>query len=561
MPAPNCTATHRYTVALLLFALCRAPAAQEPEHVDAVTQRDAAPVVVDGTTLFYVSGSPSFPSALRARSVSDRIVAAAADRNLSPSDIRAVKRETRIDILARNKHLVAVVDADAMLERASEEDVAQARVLRIQESISSYRVARQPAQLARSSVIVLLMTIAAAIAGWLVLRAFRAALTKIERHYIARAHGLTIRSFELVRVDSMWNAAASALRALRIIVLVALGDLYLSLALSEFPWTRGAADRLFDLVVTPLHAMGRAVVQYLPKLVFLVLLFFVVRYALKLLGLLANAITAGKIALQGFDADWAQPTYNIVRALLVLLAIVVAYPYLPGSNSPAFQGLSIFAGLILSLGASSAMSSVIAGYTLTYRRAFRVGDRITIGEITGEVIEVRLLVTHLRTIKNEEVILPNSTVLQSHIVNYSKLAKTHGLILHTTVGIGYETPWRQVEAMLLIAAERTQGLLRAPQPFVLETALGDFAITYELNAFVADAQGIPERYAAMHRNVLDVFNEHGIQIMTPAYEGDPEKPKVVEKEQWYASPARPLQKLGTADDASSREHSNASPLG
>ena len=163
--------------------------------------------------------------------------------------------------------------------------------------------------------------------------------------------------------------------------------------------------------------------------------------------------------LRGFDAEWALPTYNIVRVLIVLLAIVIAYPYLPGSGSAGFQGLSIFAGLMLSLGASSAMASLIAGYTVTYRRAFRVGDRITIGEFTGEVTDVRLLVTHLRTPKNEEVVVPNSVVLQSHIVNYSKLAKRPGLIMHTTVGIGYETPWRQVEEMLLLAAKRTDGVL------------------------------------------------------------------------------------------------------
>jgi small-conductance mechanosensitive channel len=184
------------------------------------------------------------------------------------------------------------------------------------------------------------------------------------------------------------------------------------------------------------------------------------------------------------------------------------------------------------------MASVIAGYTVTYRRAFRVGDRITVGNLTGEVCDVRLMVTHLRTAKNEEVVVPNSLVLQSHVVNYSKLARSHGLILHTTVSIGYETPWRQVEAMLSLAAERTDGVLREPAPFVLEQALGDFAVTYELNAYVDTAQMLPQRYAELHRNVLDVFNEYGVQIMTPAYEGDPEQPKVVPRDQWFMTPAR-----------------------
>ena len=323
----------------------------------------------------------------------------------------------------------------------------------------------------------------------------------------------------------------------RILFIVAIVYALFAFSLREFPWTRGLAENLVQFVVEPLQSMGLAVLRYLPKLAFLIVLVVVIRYVLKLLGLFFDAVHVGRVPLRGFDAEWARPTYQIVRILIVLLSLVIAYPYLPGSGSAAFQGLSIFAGLMLSLGASSAMASIIAGYTVTYRRAFRVGDRITVGEYTGEVTEVRLMVTHLRTTKNEEVVVPNSVVLQSHVVNYSKLAKTHGLILHTTVSIGYEIPWRQVEAMLLLAAERTGLLLNQPPPFVLERALGDFAVTYELNVCVESAAAMPERYAALHRNILDVFNEYGVQIMTPAYEGDPPEPKLVPQERWFSAPA------------------------
>ncbi|MGH7335326.1 MAG: mechanosensitive ion channel family protein, partial [Candidatus Rokuibacteriota bacterium] len=176
------------------------------------------------------------------------------------------------------------------------------------------------------------------------------------------------------------------------------------------------------------------------------------------------------------------------------------------------------------MGSSSAISNVIAGYTMTYRRTFKVGDRVKIGDVIGDVIEMRLQVTHVRSLKNEEVIVPNSLILNSQVVNYTSLARTQGLILHTTVGIGYETPWRQVEAMLLAAAERTPGLLQDPRPFVLQTSLGDFAVNYELNVYCGDPQLMMPLYTAVHRNVLDVFNEYGVQIMTPSYEADPEQP-------------------------------------
>jgi small-conductance mechanosensitive channel len=249
------------------------------------------------------------------------------------------------------------------------------------------------------------------------------------------------------------------------------------------------------------------------------------------------AVEAGRIQLENFKREWAEPTYKIVRILVIAFGVVVAYPYMPGSGSAAFQGVSLFLGVMVSLGASSAVSNIVAGYMLIYRRAFTVGDKIKIGDNVGEVVEMRTQVTHLRSFKNEEVIIPNSQILNGEVINYTSMAKSHGLILHTEVGIGYETPWRQVEAMLVTAAERTTEIGTNLRPFVLEKKLGDFAIVYELNVYCTNVTAIAPMYAALHRNILDVFNEHGVQIMTPAYEGDPEVPKVVEKKDWYASPA------------------------
>ena len=195
---------------------------------------------------------------------------------------------------------------------------------------------------------------------------------------------------------------------------------------------------------------------------------------LKALHLMFQGIESGAISFENFDPEWAPPTYKIVRILVIAFAVVVAYPYIPGSESQAFKGVSLFLGVIFSLGSSSVISNVIAGYTMTYRRAFRLGDRIAVGEVTGFVTETSLLVTRLRSLKNEEVVLPNSEILGKAVVNYSALARSQGLIVHTTVGIGYETPWRQVEAMLCLAAGRTPGLERDPPPFVLQQTLGRF---------------------------------------------------------------------------------------
>lgn len=217
----------------------------------------------------------------------------------------------------------------------------------------------------------------------------------------------------------------------------------------------------------------------------------------------------------------------------------MAFPYIPGSNSPAFKGISIFIGILFSLGSTSAISNVLAGYSLIYRRVFKVGDRVKIADFMGDVMEMRLQVTHLRTIKNEEIVVPNSMINNSHVINYSSLAAQKGLILHTSVTIGYDAPWRQVHALLLMAAEKTPGLLRDPAPFVLQTSLDDFYVSYELNVYCDTPLEMARIYTDLHKNIQDAFNEYGVQIMSPSYRFDPDRPKVVPKDRWYAAPAEP----------------------
>ena len=249
-------------------------------------------------------------------------------------------------------------------------------------------------------------------------------------------------------------------------------------------------------VVGPLATMWASFVSIIPDLIFLVILVYVVRIVLRMIRRFFEAVEQGRIHLANFDREWATPTYKLLRPLVIAFAIIVGYPYIPGSGSEAFKGVSLFLGIVFSLGSSSFIANMIAGYSMTYRRAFKLGDFVQIGDVRGVVSAVRLQVTHVRTIKNEEIVVPNSQILGASVINYSSLAQSNGLILHTTVGIGYETPWRQVEAMLLEAARRTPGLLTEPPPFVLQLQLGDFCVTYELNVYcsrAADDAGRPTR--------------------------------------------------------------------
>jgi small-conductance mechanosensitive channel len=530
----------------VIFLLCVvltgqgfAAQAEPPAAVPSELAMETAPVVIDDMTLFSVRGMQAFPAEERANAIADRIRKIAADRSIPVASLAIAETEYSTDIMAGDKRIVSVYDADAAIDRISRQVLAKAYLAKLRTTIEKYRSDRSPELLARGAGYSLLVVIGLIAALFVLGKMYRGLYSFLESRYKSRVRAFHIQSLEFVRAERIWTALTGILRTIRFILAFIICYVCLQLVLGFFPWTRLLAADLQVYVMKPVLMLGKGILKHTPNLLFIAVLIILTRYFLKLMKLFFAGIEHNTLTISGFDPDWARPTYKIARLLVVVFAVIVAYPYIPGSESPAFKGISLFIGVVFSLGSSSAISNIIAGYMMTYRRAFKVGDRVKIDEYTGDVTEIRLQVTHLRTIKNEEVIVPNSTILAGHIVNYSTFAREHGLILHTTVGIGYEVPWRQVEAMLKLAAERTPGLLREPKPFVLQKSLGDFAVNYELNVYVDDPHGMATRYSELHKNVLDAFNEYGVQIMTPAYEGDPDQPKVVAKEQWFAQPAKP----------------------
>lgn len=511
-----------------------APIASE---ADAATVYSQAAVTLDGNELFHVRGIKAFPAEQRAAGIRARIEAIAADRSVAVESLRVVAGADRTDISAADRFVMALVDADVLAEGVSRQIMAEIIRTRIANAIVSYRHDRSAHVLLTNSLYALGATLVFVILLIGFRRAFRRLTAIIERRLKARLEGLEVQAHRLIQAKQVWGALRGMVQGLHVLTVLIATYLYLDLVLSLYPWTRPVAVRLLAIFLDPLRAMGMGLLYSLPNLVFLGMLILVTVYLLKIIGLFFTGIDRGTIRLQNFDSDLALPTYKIVRAVLIVFMVVVAYPHIPGSESTAFKGVSIFLGVIMSLGASSIIANLFAGYSVIYRRAFKVGDRIRIDDITGVVTRIGLIVTHLRTLKNEAVTVPNSHITNSNVINYSALARPDGLILHTTVGIGYETPWRQVEAMLLIAADRTPGLLKEPAPFVLQKSLDDFAVTYEINVYCDDPHRMGRFYTALHQNILDIFNEHGVQIMTPAYEGDPEIPKVVPREEWQRTPA------------------------
>lgn len=320
---------------------------------------------------------------------------------------------------------------------------------------------------------------------------------------------------ELLSADDVTRIGRGAVNALKYLAYLWLALTYLNFVFLALPFTREIGAGLFGYVVGVLGGMAREIVAYVPSLGFLIILFFVAKYAVKSVGLIFTGIAGNRIHISGFHPDWASPTFKLFRLIIWAFALVVAVPYLPGSGSSAFQGVSIFFGVLLSLGGSGAVANAVSGTVLTYMNAFKIGDQVKIADAVGEVVEKTIFVTRVRTWKNVEIAIPNSMVMTHHIINYSARARITGVILHTSVTIGYDVPWRQVHELLVAAARETEGIEADPEPFVLQTSLHDYYVAYELNAVTKAPERMAALYSDLHQHIQDKFHEAGIEIASP----------------------------------------------
>jgi small-conductance mechanosensitive channel len=511
----------------------RPASAQEPSF-------QTSPVTLDGDELFHVRGIQAFPAEERANGISDRIEKLARDHSVRSDAIKAVDTELATEIVAGDRVIMPLVDADAQPEGITQQELAKVYVKKIREAVERYRQDRTPREIGLGILWSVIATIILLVSLLLVRTLFRKVQNGIIEVRLAdKIASIRIQSFVIVKAEQIKALLTGTVRTVRLVIILILFYIYFQLVLGFFPWTRPLSNKLLDFIVAPLTTMGKEILQHAPNLIFLAVLAFVTNYMFKLMRLFFEGLESGAITFPGFYPEWAKPTCRIANILFIALMVVVAFPYIPGSNTPAFKGVSIFLGLILSLGSSSVISNTLAGLTMTYRRAFRVGDRVKIGEFRGDVTEMRLLVTHMRTPKNEEIVVPNSVILNSPVINYNTLAKERGLVLHTPVTIGYQTPWRQVRALLLQAAGNTPGLLSDPPPFVRLTSLDEPYVRYELNVYTNSPHKMMRIYSDLHENILDAFNEYGVQIMSPRYVRDRAEPAVVPPEHWYEPPAQP----------------------
>jgi small-conductance mechanosensitive channel len=481
-------------------------------------QKQGYPVVVNGYEIFRVRQNlGAAPAQERAARISAALEDLATAKDFDPNQFRTVDENGVTTIRYGEQLIMTVNDAEAKGSGLPRNLLAAQYVEYLRLKLPIARLEHTPRYLWRAAGYAGVALLVYVLVVWLVVVAVRWALQTIASSSKGRIQGIKIQEAEIVQGARLTALLASFLRLLRVVLIVVATYLMLATVFSYFPWTRQHGRRLLGYVVRPLVSVAQAAVAYLPKAVYILVILTVAHYLLRLLRVLASQLESGRIRFTGFYPEWVQPTYKIIRVLTYAFAAVLIFPYLPGEQSPAFKAVTVFLGVLFSLGSTSAVANFVAGFILIYTRAFRKGDWVTIGENTGEVVQQSMLATHLQTIRNEVITIPNSLVLGSHITNFSLQAQQQGVVLHTSVTIGYDAPWRTIHQLLIDAALKTRHVLHDPPPFVLQVNLEDSYVKYEINAYTDHPLRMPFIYSDLHANIQDSFYEAGVEIVSPAF--------------------------------------------
>lgn len=493
--------------------------AQQRQRIDSLRQfTKGLPVVADGDTLFYLfTKRGGYTPQQRAQMTGMAVEELGKRFNLRPDSVSIDHSDIVSDLMYGNKVLLSLTDQDALWEGVSRDSLAKERrenvVTKLHEMKAEHSIWRMVRRILYFVLVIVGQYLLFRLTNWL----FRKVKARILRLKDTKIKPVSIQGYELLDTQKQANLLVF-LASVGRYILMALQLLFtVPLIFIIFPQTEGLAYRLLGYIWNPIRSIFVSIVDYIPKLFTIIVIWYAVKYLVRLVLYLAREVEVGRLKINGFYSDWAMPTFHIIRFLLYAFMIAMIYPYLPGASSGVFQGISVFVGLIVSLGSSTVIGNIIAGLVITYMRPFKMVDRIKLKDTIGNIIEKTPLVTRIRTPKNEVVTVPNSFIMSSHTVNYSTSAREYGLIIHTEVSIGYDVPWRRVNPLLIEAALNTPGVVDDPRPFVLETSLSDWYPVYQINAYIKDANRMSQIYSDLYQNIQDKFNEAGIEIMSPHY--------------------------------------------
>lgn len=493
--------------------------AMQRHHIDSLKKvTKGVPLVVDEDTLLYFyTNRGGYTPAQRAEMNAALIEKLGNSLVLYPDSVKIESTDIVTDIMYKDKVLISLTDKDAMWEGVSRDSLALRDRAIIVAKLTDMNAKNGVWQLVKRIVYLILIVVGQYVLFRLTNWLFRKLKKRILLLKETKLKPFKIQEYELLDTAKQVSLLLMLANLGRYLFMLVQLLFTVPLVFIVFPQTEKLAYTLLGYLWMPIRQILKGIVDYIPNLFTIVVIWLAIKYMIRLIRYLAREVEAERLKINGFYPDWAMPTYHIVRFLLYAFMIAMIYPYLPGANSGVFQGISVFVGLIVSLGSSTVIANIIAGLVITYMRPYKLGDRIKLNDTTGNVVEKTPLVTRIRTPKNELITIPNSFIMSSHTVNYSSSAREYGLIIHSEVTIGYDAPWRKVHQLLIDAALNTPGVIDDPRPFVLETSLSDWYPVYQINAYIRDADRLPQIYSNLHQNIQDYFNEAGIEIMSPHY--------------------------------------------
>jgi small-conductance mechanosensitive channel len=478
------------------------------------------PVYLGGRVLFVVRDPRGLESPRRrAAAIRKRLSAVVRDRAIDPASVQAVPAESVAVVLAGDLSVFSITPRDlAADDLRSPLEAARAVLPELTEGIRRERSQLAPVRLLISIGVSLAILLVALLAARLALHLWRRAAPKLRARVVAAVPGIRVRGLEILSADRAARLGERATAACLLAAGLVAAYIVLSVVFSFFPWTQGWSHRLLSFASASAASGAAAVGSALPGLVLAAAVLYAFHLLIRFMSGILDRASMGWITIPGLHRELARPTKQLLRVGLWVAAVIIVYPLIPGSQSAAFRGVSILLGVMVSLGSVGLVDNLLAGLILTYARSYRIGERIRAGEVTGDVVALGLLTTRVRTIKNEEVTIGNSQVLRGSVMNYSRrTAEGDGLILHTSVTIGYDAPWRKVHELLIEAARGTEGFEDEPPPFVLQRSLDDFFVTYEINAYTMRPEEMAVLLSRLHQNIQDAFHRGGIEIMSPHY--------------------------------------------
>ncbi|MBF4516463.1 mechanosensitive ion channel family protein [Flavobacterium sp. ANB] len=470
-------------------------------------------------TLFYVYNKVgSFSAENRAKAITGKIKSLYENDLFKADSLKIIPSDISLDIVYKNDLiLMSVLNADATAENKSVQEIAKRNYNAIKKEIvyQNENYSLLPKRLGFTALLILILGLVLLFVS----KIFNRIKSYVSTHREKFLKGFTYNNVNVLTPEKQEFVIIRIIGIIKVITLIIIVYLTLPVLFSIFPATKAYTTTILKWTLTPIKSATMGFVDFLPNLFTIIVIILIFRYSLKIIKFFVDEINKENIKVDGFYSDWAKPTFNIIRFLAYAFMLVVIFPYLPGSDSPIFKGVSVFVGILFSLGSSNAIANMVAGLVITYMRPFKIGDFIKIGDVSGEVIEKTALVTRIRTPKFEDITIPNATVLSSTSTNYSANTKdsTNGLLIHTTVTIGYDVPWKDIYKALIDAALKTDMTEQTPAPFVLQTSLDDFYVSYQINVYTKEPTKQPRIYSSLHQNIQDCFNAAGIEIMSPHY--------------------------------------------